>query len=244
MRYKLTYVYGDSDKKFTQTFSSKFLMESYIETGKDKDLRVINIESSKLYGYARVSSKEQNLDRQIESLKDYGVNERDIITDKQSGKDFNREGYRTLKEQLLRSGDVLVIKELDRLGRNMAQIKEEWNDLQAKEINIVVIDTPILNTEGKSNLEKTLISNIVFELLSYMAEKERVKIKQRQAEGIANAKAKGKHLGRPRVEYPGNFKEVYDKWKAKKITGVKAMELMNLKKNSFYNLIKKYEIEK
>ncbi len=126
----------------------------------------------------------------------------------------------------------------------MAQIKEELNDLQAKEINIVVIDTPILNTEGKSNLEKTLISNIVFELLSYMAEKERVKIKQRQAEGIANAKAKGKHLGRPRVEYPGNFKEVYDKWKAKKITGVKAMELMNLKKNSFYNLIKKYEIEK
>ena len=233
MRYKLTYVYGDSDQKFTQTFSSKVLMESYIETGKDKDLRVINIESSKLYGYARVSSKEQNLDRQIEALKEYGVNERDIITDKQ-----------TLKEQLLRSGDVLVIKELDRLGRNMAQIKEEWNDLQAKEINIVVIDTPILNTEGKSNLEKTLISNIVFELLSYMAEKERVKIKQRQAEGIANAKAKGKHLGRPRVEYPGNFKEVYDKWKAKEITGVKAMELMNLKKNSFYNLIKKYEKEK
>ena len=171
MRYKLTYVYGDSDQKFTQTFSSKVLMESYIETGKDKDLRVINIEGSKLYGYARVSSKEQNLDRQIEALKEYGVNERDIITDKQSGKDFNREGYKTLKEQLLRSGDVLVIKELDRLGRNMAQIKEEWNDLQAKEINIVVIDTPILNTEGKSNLEKPLISNIVFELLSYMAEK-------------------------------------------------------------------------
>ena len=126
----------------------------------------------------------------------------------------------------------------------MAQIKEEWNDLQAREINIVVIDTPILNTEGKSNLEKTLISNIVFELLSYMAEKERVKIKQRQAEGIANAKAKGKHLGRPRIEYPGNFKDIYHKWKAKEITGVKAMELMNLKKNSFYNLIKKYENEK
>ena len=244
MRYKLTYVYGDSDQKFTQTFSSKVLMESYIETGKDKDLRVINIEGSKLYGYAMVSSKEQNLDRQIEALKDYGINERDIIIDKQSGKGFNREGYKKLKEQLLRSGDVLVIKELDRLGRNMAQIKEEWNYLQSKEINIVVLDTPILNTEGKSNLEKTLISNIVFELLIYISEKERVKIKQRQAEGIANAKAKGKHLGRPRIEYPGNFKEVYDKWKSKEITGVKAMELMNLKKNSFYNLIKKYEIKK
>lgn len=241
MRYKLTYVYGDSNEKFVKTFGNKFTMESYIEIGKDNDLRVINIESSKLYGYARVSSKDQNLDRQIKALEDYGVNERDIITDKQSGKDFNREGYKTLKEQLLRSGDILVIKELDRLGRNMTQIKEEWNDLQKKEINIVVIDNPILNTEGKSDLEKTLISNIVFELLSYMAEKERTKIKQRQAEGIANAKAKGKHLGRPRVEYPDNFKEVYVKWKNKEIAGVKAMELMQLKKNTFYNLIKKYE---
>lgn len=231
IHYKLTYVYGDSYQKFTQTFSSKVIMESYIETG--KDLRVINIESSKLYGYARVSSKEQNLDRKIKSLKEYGVNERDIITYKQSGKNFNREGYKTLKEQLLRSGDVLVIKELDRLGRNRAQIKEEWNDLKSKEIDIVVINTPILNTEGKSNLEKNLISNIVFELLSYMSERERLKIRQRQAEGIANAKAKGKHLGRPRIEYPDNFKEVYNKWKTKEITGIKTMELMNLKKILF-----------
>jgi DNA invertase Pin-like site-specific DNA recombinase len=119
----------------------------------------------------------------------------------------------------------LIIKELDRLGRNMEMIKEEWRDLEKTGINIIVIDTEILNTVGKSDLEKTLISNIVFELLSYIAEKERVKIKQRQDEGIAVAKAKGRKLGRPGVEYPGKWKETYDKWKAREITVVKAMEL-------------------
>ena len=129
----------------------------------------------KLYGYARVSTREQNLDRQIEELKKYGIEERDIITDKQSGKDFNRNGYKTLKESLLRKGDTLVIKELDRLGRDMEQIKQEWRALEEAGINLIVLDNPILNTEGKTDLEKKLISNIVFELLSYMAEKERQK---------------------------------------------------------------------
>ena len=108
----------------------------------------------KIYGYARVSSKDQKLDRQIDALKNYGINERDIITDKQSGKDFNRTGYITLKSQLLRPGDTLVIKELDRLGRNMEMIKVEWQEIQENGVNIVVIDTPLLNTEGKSDLEK------------------------------------------------------------------------------------------
>ena len=121
----------------------------------------------KLYGYARVSTREQNLDRQIEELKKYGIEERDIITDKQSGKDFNRNGYKTLKESLLRKGDTLVIKELDRLGRDMEQIKQEWRALEEAGINLIVLDNPILNTEGKTDLEKKLISNIVFELLSY-----------------------------------------------------------------------------
>lgn len=202
----------------------------------------------KTYAYARVSTKDQNLDRQIESIMNYckvrNINideERDIIKDKQSGKDFNREGYQTLKNNLLRSGDTLIIKELDRLGRDMAMIKEEWQNLIKMGINIVVIDTEILNTQGKSDLEKNLISNIVFELLSYMAEKERLKMKQRQAEGIAAAKAKGKKLGRPEIEYPVNWKETYKKWKDEEITAVKAMELMNLKKNSFYNLVKRHE---
>ena len=199
--------------------------------------------SKKIYGYCRVSSKEQNLDRQITALKEYGVEERDIITDKQSGKDFNREGYQSLKNTLLRTGDTLVIKELDRLGRDMQQIKEEWHQLQENGINIVVIDNPILNTEGKTDLEKTLISNIVFELLSYMAEKEREKIRQRQKEGIQALKDRnnGKGIGRPKATFPSNWVEVYEDWKDKKITGVKAMELLELKKNTFYKLVKEYE---
>lgn len=200
----------------------------------------------KIFGYARVSSKEQKLDRQIEALKCVGVSERDIIIDKQSGKDFNREGYNTLKNMLLRTGDTLVIKELDRLGRDMQMIKEEWQELQSKGINIMVIDTPILNTEGKSDLEKNLISNIVFELLSYMAEKERIKIKQRQREGIEALKKRngGKGIGRPSINYPSNWIEVYTKLKNGEINGIKAMQELNLKKTTFYKLMKEYENNK
>lgn len=196
----------------------------------------------KIYGYGRISSKEQNLDRQIEALKNYGINERDIITDKQSGKDFNRTGYITLKNQLLRSGDTLVIKELDRLGRNMDMIKKEWQEIQANGINIIVLDTPLLNTEGKSDLEKKLISNIVFELLSYMAEKERIKIKERQAEGIKSAKEKGKHLGRPKAEYPKLWEMYYFQWKSGQITAKECMEQLALKRTTFYKLAKDYEL--
>lgn len=198
----------------------------------------------KIYAYARVSTKEQNLDRQMEAIHNYckenniELDERDRISEKQSGKDFNREGYLTLKNSLLRDGDTLIIKELDRLGRDMTMIKEEWQDLQRKGISIIVIDTPILNTVGKTDLEKTLISNIVFELLSYMAEKERLKIKQRQEEGISAAKQKGVKFGRPGLEYPSNWNEVYEQWKAGEITAVKAMELTGLKKTSFYKLVK------
>ena len=198
----------------------------------------------KVFGYARVSSKEQNLDRQIEALKDFGItDERDIIIDKASGKDFNREGYKLLTTQLLRPGDTLVIKELDRLGRNMKQIKEEWNSLLKRDININVIDTPILNTSGKTDLEKTLISNIVFELLSYMAEKEREKIRQRQAEGIKALKDKnnGKGIGRPKTDRPSNFEEVYNEWKAGSITAKVAMDKLGLKRTTFYSLVKEYE---
>lgn len=201
----------------------------------------------KIYAYARVSTKEQNLDRQLEAIHNYchennvELDERDFISEKQSGKDFNRKGYLTLKNSLLRDGDTLIIKELDRLGRDMTMIKEEWQDLQKKGVSIIVIDTPILNTVGKSDLEKTLISNIVFELLSYMAEKERLKIKKRQEEGISAAKSKGIKFGRPNIKYPDNWKETYDKWKAGEITAVKAMELTGMKKTSFYNLVKKYE---
>lgn len=202
------------------------------------------------YGYCRVSTKEQSLNRQIASVESYGVDK--IITDKASGKDFNRDGYRHLKEDLLRSGDILVIKELDRLGRDMEQIKEEWNTLLKMGIDIVVIDTPILNTVNKGDLEKTLISNIVFELLSYMAEKERVKIKNRQREGIeampVDAKTgkkvstkTGKVTGRPVAEYPSNWEAIYKSWKDGSIKGVEAMDKLGLKKTTFYKLVKQYE---
>jgi Site-specific recombinases, DNA invertase Pin homologs len=155
--------------------------------------------ASKVYGYAQVSTKEQNLDRQIAVLMKYVASERDIITDTVSGKDFNRAGYMSLRDTLFRPGDTLVIKELDRLGRNMNMIKEERNTLLKMGVDIIVIDTPMLNTKGKDTLEKTLISNIVFELLSYMAQKERDKIKSRQAEGIAALKARNNRKGVIRI---------------------------------------------
>ena len=199
--------------------------------------------SNKIFGYIRVSSKEQNTDRQKQALLEYGVDERDIIEDKVSGKDFNRNGYMTLKNSLLRDGDTLVIKELDRLGRNMDMIKNEWQEIQSNGIDIVVLDTPILNTKNKSDLEKKLIANIVFELLTYMAEKERIKIKTRQAEGIAIAKSKGLYKGRKKIVNE-NFKNVYDDWKKGKLTAVKAIEMLNMKKSTFYRRVKEYESNK
>lgn len=195
------------------------------------------------FGYARVSTKEQNLDRQIHALKEYGIEDRNIITDTASGKDFDRAGYTLLKSKLLRKGDTLVIKELDRLGRSMDLIKQEWQDLKNMGVDIEIIDMPILNTNGKSDLEKNLISNIVLELLSYVAESERLKIKQRQKEGIDRLRARngGKGIGRPKIDFPTNWKEVYNMWKDKKVTAVAAMEYLGLKKNTFYRLVKMQE---
>jgi len=199
---------------------------------------------NKIYGYARVSTKEQNLSRQIQALISYGVCDRDIVTDKASGKDFNRSGYITLRDSLLRQGDTLVIKELDRLGRNMDMIKEEWNALTKNGIDIIVLDTPMLNTKGKDTLEKNLISNIVFELLSYMAQKERDKIKSRQAEGIASLRLRnnGKGIGRPvTIQVDQDFINAYTEWKDSKITAVKAMKLCKMSKATFYRKVKEYE---
>lgn len=197
---------------------------------------------ARTYGYARVSSTEQNLDRQIEALTEYGVDERDIITDKQSGKDFQRSGYLALKQQMLREGDTLVIKEMDRLGRDYEAIKNEWQELQRMGVDIVIIDTPILNTKEKSDLEKSLICNIVFELLAYTAEKERRKIRTRQAEGIKLALQRGAAFGRPSVEIPQNFAEVTDRWKSGEITAVEAMRQLGLKKTTFYKLVQSHNL--
>jgi len=198
-----------------------------------------------VFGYVRVSTKEQNTDRQITAMKEYaeshGIEIERIFEDKASGKNFDRPHYQSMK-LALRSGDTLVVKELDRLGRNMEQIKNEWQELQKRGIDIIVIDNEILNTANKNDLEKVLISNIVFELLAYMAEKERVKIRGRQAEGIAIAKQKGKYTGRKPIVRE-DFPDVYDRWKAGYITGVEATEALNVSKSTFYRMVRDYERE-
>ena len=189
------------------------------------------------YGYARVSSTEQHLDRQITALSEYGIEDRHIITDKQSGKDFSRPGYQTLKNQLLRAGDILVIKEFDRLGRDYEGIKVEWQDLRQMGIDIVVLDTPILSTADKTDLEKMLIANIVFELLAYLGEKQRVQNKIRQSEGIVEAQKKGVRFGRPQVKVPAGFDVEVKKWKSGEQTATETMEILGLKRTTFYKLV-------
>lgn len=197
---------------------------------------------NKIWGYVRVSSKEQNEDRQVSEILPLVSTESHLIIEKQSGKNFDREKYQSLKN-LMDSGDTLIIKSLDRLGRNYHQIKEEWNDLTDRGIFIKVLDTPLLDTSKyiDDNLMASFVSNIVLEVLSYVAENERKNIKSRQREGIANAKAKGVNLGRPKAEYPSNWKTVYAEWKNGDYTAVHAMKLTNLTKTTFYNLVKQYE---
>jgi len=193
---------------------------------------------SKIFGYARVSSKEQNEERQLVAFKEYGIDERDIYIDKQSGKDFNRENYITLKH-ILRENDLLVIKSIDRLGRNYNMIIDEWKDITKNiKADIVVIDMPLLDTRKNKDLLGTFISDLVLQILSYVAEQERTFIKQRQKEGITNAKNNGVKFGRPRIEKPQNFDIVVSRWKNKEIKSKEAMELLGLKPNTFYNMIK------
>ena len=194
--------------------------------------------NSRIYGYARVSSKEQKEDRQIQALIDNGVEERFIFVEKQSGKDFNREQYQVLKNAL-RENDLLVIKSIDRLGRNYNMIIEEWRDITKNiKADIRVLDMPMLDTSKNKELLGTVISDIVLGLLSYVAEQERTFIKQRQKEGIEIALNKGVKFGRPKIKKPHNFDDVVLKWKNKEIKSKEAMELLNLKPNTFYNLVK------
>lgn len=197
--------------------------------------------NSKTFGYCRVSSTDQKEDRQLEAMLEFGINERDIFVDKCSGKNFDRPQYQALKVQL-REGDVLVIKSIDRLGRNYKQICEEWREITREiKANIKVLDMPVLDTTRTEGLIGEVISDIVLQLLSYVAEQERAFIKQRQAEGIKLAKEKGKRLGKPPIEYPENWDNVYNVWKSGAITAREAMKQLNLKPTSFYKLAKKYK---
>ena len=198
---------------------------------------------SRTYYYARVSSKEQNLDRQLAAFASLGASERDIITDKESGKDLNRSGYTALKTALLRSGDTLVIKSLDRLSRNKADIKNELQYFKDHDIRLKVLDLPTTMIDYPAGQEWVLdmVNNILIEVLSSIAQQERLTIHQRQQEGIVAAKAKGEHLGRPGLVIPENWMEVYSAWKSGAITAKTAMEQTGLKRTSFYKLVKEVE---
>lgn len=191
------------------------------------------------YYYARVSSKEQNLDRQIDAFMALGASERDIVTDKESGKNLERKGYQALKNAMLRSGDTLVIKSLDRLSRSKADIKNELQYFKDSGIRLKVLDLPTTLMEYPEGQEWVfdMVNNILIEVLGAIAEQERVTIRQRQAEGIAAAKAKGKHLGRPRTVKPDNWNEVIQQWRDGAITAKKAMELTGLKRSTFYQFV-------
>ena len=228
-----------------------------------------------IFAYARVSTRQQDLARQLQAFKEMGIDERNIIIDKQSGKDFNRQVYNSLvgtheTSPLLRSGDMLVIYSIDRLGRNYNEIMKEWQHI-TKEIgaDIKVIDMPLLDTsKGNNDLDSRFVADLVLQILSYVANKERENILARQAAGNEAMKATckkvervsaddkrkksigdmkcisnktGRAVGRPEATFPDGWETVYQQWKAGDITAVSAMETLNLKKNTFYNLVKRFE---
>ncbi len=187
------------------------------------------------YGYVRVSTKEQNIDRQLVDMYAQGLNDKTIFIDKQSGKDFERDEYQKLKKKL-KSGDLLIIKSIDRLGRNYDMIIDEWRTLvNDMNVDIQVLDMPLLDTrtEGK-NLVGKFISDIVLQILSFVAENERENIKKRQAEGIRIAKEKGKHLGRPKLKLPKNFTIIANQYKKKEITLAEALLSLKMNRSTFY----------
>ena len=198
--------------------------------------------SSKNFYYARVSSKGQNLDRQIERFKELGADDRDIIAEKKSGKSIEgREAYLALRDQILRAGDTLTVTSLDRLGRNKQQIKEELEHFKANNIRVKVLDIPTTMIDFPEGQEwvMDMVNNILIEVLGSIAQQERETIKKRQAEGIAIAKKKGTvKFGRPTAQKPTNWDEVITQWRAGEITAVKAMELTGLTKTTFYKLAK------
>ena len=199
----------------------------------------------RILGYARVSSQEQNLDRQIEQLKLY-VPMENILTDKVSGKSLERPAYQALKGVLgLRTGDTLVITSLDRLSRNKEDIRQELQWFREQGIRLMILDLPTSLIEVPEGQEWILdmINNILIEVLSSMAEQERITIRKRQREGIEAARRKGKHLGRPKLKIPDNFEEVYTVWKQGNITAKAAIKQLGMSSTSFYRIVRIYESE-
>jgi len=187
-----------------------------------------------IYGYIRVSSLEQNVDRQIFAMNELGIPPKNIFTDKQSGKDFDRPAYKKLVERL-KSGDLLYIKSIDRLGRNYEEIQNQWRILtKEKGVDIAVVDMALLDTRLHKDLMGTFISDLVLQILSFAAQSERDNIRQRQAEGIAAAKSRGVRFGRPLKPMSNNFAELVKQWDARKLTTSEILKKCNMSKSTFY----------
>lgn len=193
----------------------------------------------KVYGYVRVSSTDQNEGRQLIEMRKVGVEEKMIYRDKQSGKDFNRPNYQKLLKKL-KKGDLLYVMSIDRLGRNYEEIQEQWRFLtREKEVDIAIIDMPLLDTRNGKDLMGTFLADIVLQVLSFVAQNERENIRSRQAQGIAVAKQNGVKFGRPSFNLPKNFSEVSAKWEEKEITAIKAAEICGMGLSTFYRKAKK-----
>ena len=206
----------------------------------------------KIFGYVRTTRKEKNEEEQIDKIRRYcdsnclEIHEREIIVDTISADNLKSDGYKALVEYMVRSGDVIIVSELDRLGRNSEAIKNEWKRLYDNKIEIAIVDSPVLSTIDKDEDEKEKINKIVFEILSYLAIKEKKRNKDRQNEGIDKLRNKnnGKGIGRPKTEITKEFKVQYKKWKNKKQSAVETYNNLGLTKATFYRLVKEYESEK
>lgn len=198
---------------------------------------------SAVYGYARVSSVEQNEERQIVALEKMKISKKKIYVDKQSGKNFNRPQYLKMVKKI-KKGDLLYVLSIDRLGRNYEEIQRQWR-LLTKEIgiDICVIDMPLLDTRTGNDLMGTFIADLVLQILSFVAQSERENIKKRQAEGIAVAKAKGIKFGRPQKELPDDFDEIVSAWKQKRLPIKEVLEKCNMSESTFYRRVKRYRFD-
>lgn len=195
-----------------------------------------------VYGYVRVSTREQNEDRQLLALQEMQIPKKNIFMDKQSGRDFNRPMYQQMVKKM-RPDDLLYVKSIDRLGRNYEEILEEWRILtKEKRIDIVILDMPFLDTRRGKDLMGTFLSDIVLQVLSFVAENERKNIRQRQREGIEAARLRGVQFGRPPKPMPDDFEQIYHRWMLKEINGKEAADLCNIAMATFYRKVKEMEL--
>ena len=200
------------------------------------------MEEGTIFGYVRVSTKEQNEDRQLLALLECGVPEKNILMDKQSGKDFNRPEYKALLKRL-RAGDLLYVQSIDRLGRNYSDIQSQWRILtKERGVDIVVLDMPLLDTRRDRDLMGNFVADLVLQILAFVAESERENIRRRQAEGIAAARKNGIHLGRKPICIPPNFGEVVRQWEKSKVSLSDALNQCKMSKSTFYRRMREYHL--